>query len=183
MRRDEALSLVQESVGNQNLVKHMLASEAVMRALARYLGEDEETWGLAGLLHDIDYEETIDDPLRHSLVGSRRLADLGLGPEIVQAVRVHNEAHGEPRISTLDKALHPGEAMTGLIIAAALVRPEKKLAAVTVDSLLKRFGEKAFARGANREVIARCAELGIELPQFLAIGLEAMQGISDDLGL
>ncbi|MCL5961259.1 MAG: HDIG domain-containing protein [Chloroflexi bacterium] len=183
MNRDEALDLVKENVSNQNLLKHMLATEAIMRALARRLEEDEECWALAGLLHDVDYEDTKDDPLRHSLVGAQMLAERGLSPEIVYAVKVHNEAHGDPRKSVLDTALYSGEALTGLIIAAALVRPEKALSAVTVDSVMKRFGEKAFARGANREQIATCSELGLDLREFVEIGLSAMRCISADLGL
>lgn len=183
MQRDEALELVKKHVGNSNLVKHMLATEAVMRALARRLGGDEEIWGLAGLLHDVDYEITKDDPARHALVGSQMLAEQGVDPAIVYAVKAHNEALGAPRNSLMDKALYAGEALTGLITAAALIRPEKKLAAVTTASVLKRFGEKAFARGANREIIASCVEFGIDLPEFVEIGLGAMQSISDELGL
>ncbi len=183
VNRDEALELVKSNVSNQNLVNHMLASEAMLRALARRLGQAEDSWGLAGLLHDIDYEATKDEPSRHSLVGAQILADNGIDPEIVYAVKVHNEAHGEPRKSALDTALYAGESLTGLIIAAALVRPEKKLSSVTLDSVMKRFGEKAFARGANREQIATCTELGLELREFVEVGLLAMQGISLELGL
>ena len=183
MQRDEALELVKKHVSNPNLVKHMLATEAVMKALARHLGGDEETWGLAGLLHDVDYELTKDDATRHALVGAQMLAELGVDPDIVHAVKAHNETLGVPRASQMDKALFSGEALTGLITAAALVRPEKKLAAVTSSAVLKRFGEKAFARGANRETIASCSELGVALPEFVEIGLVAMQSIADDLGL
>jgi len=183
MNRDEALEFVKEYISNQNLLKHMLATEAVMRALARRLGYDQDTWGLAGLLHDIDYEMTKDDPLKHSLLGAQMLAEKGVDPDIVYAVKAHNEAHGDPRKSPMDTALFAGEALTGLITAAALVRPDKSLSSVTVDSLMKRFGEKAFARGANRENIATCSELGLELREFLQIGLSAMQEISSDLGL
>lgn len=183
MNREEALALVKANVSNQNLVKHMLATEAIMRVLARRLGHNEEKWGLAGLLHDVDYEETKDDALRHSLVGAQMLADKGVDPDVVYAVKVHNEVHGEPRKSPLDVALFSSEALTGLITAAALVRPDKSLSSVTVDSLVKRFGEKAFARGANRENIGTCSELGLELREFMQIGLSAMQGIAPELGL
>ncbi|MCL5264858.1 MAG: HDIG domain-containing protein [Chloroflexi bacterium] len=183
MNRERALELINANVRNQNLVKHMLATEAIMRALARRLGGDEEAWGLAGLLHDVDYELTGDDPAKHALAGAEMLAALGVDAAIVYAVKVHNEALGDPRITPMDKALFAGEALTGLITAAALVRPDRKLASVTAQSVLKRFGEKAFARGASRENIATCSDLGIDLPEFVEIGLAAMQGIADDLGL
>lgn len=177
------MDLVRENVSNGNLIKHMLATEAVMRALARHFGGDEELWGLAGLLHDIDYEITKNDAARHGLVGADLLAQQGVDPAIVYAVKAHNEALGYPRVSLMDRCLYAGEALTGLITAAALIRPEKKLAAVTPAAVLKRFGERAFARGANRATIASCEEFGIPLPEFIEIGLKAMQSIADDLGL
>lgn len=183
MQRSEALSLIQKHISNPNLIKHSLAVEAIMRALARHFGEDEELWGLAGLLHDIDYDFTKDDPKKHTLIGAQMLADLGLDPRIVYAVKVHNEAHGEPRLSLMDKALFCTDPLTGLITAAALIRPEKKLAIITPEFVLNRFGEKSFARGANRDHIRLCSEIGLSLEEFIAIGLKAMQEISDDLGL
>lgn len=183
MDREAALRLVTENVSNQNLIKHMLAAEAIMRALAAHFGEDQDTWGLAGLLHDLDYDTTKDDMNTHSLVSSQMLTELGVGPEIAYAVKVHNEAHGDPRVSRLDKALYAVDPLTGLITAAALIRPEKKLSAVTAESVLKRFGEKSFARGANREQIKTCSEIDLTLDQFVAIGLAAMQSIADELGL
>lgn len=183
MQREEALKLVQDNVSNQNLINHMLATEAIMRAVAARFGEDEATWALAGLLHDVDYDTTKDDPARHSLLGSQMLAELGVDPRIVYAVKAHNEAHGDPRLSLLDKALYAVDPLTGLITAAALIRPEKKLAAVTTKSIMKRFGEKSFARGANREQIMTCADLGLELQEFVSIGLSAMQSVAEDIGL
>ncbi|MBU0492058.1 MAG: HDIG domain-containing protein [Chloroflexi bacterium] len=183
MEREVAWQLVQDQVGNANLRKHMLATEAVMQALARHLGEDEALWGLAGLLHDIDYDETYEDPARHGLLGAEMLAERGVDPRIVQAVRAHNEMHGLPRETRLDMALYAVDPLTGLIIAAALIRKPKKLAPVTTEFILNRFKEKGFARGANREQIASCEELGLTLDEFVGIGLEAMQGIADDLGL
>jgi putative nucleotidyltransferase with HDIG domain len=184
MNRDEALKLVQQAVpNNRNLINHMLAVEAIMRGLAVFLGQDVDTWGLAGLLHDVDYAETGEDPARHSKVGSELLADLGLPGEIVHAVLVHNDYHGIARESLMDKALYAADPLSGLIVAAALIRPEKKLAAVDLASLTKRFNEKSFARGAKREQIAACGELGLTLEQFLNIGLKSMQGIATSLGL
>lgn len=183
MDREEAWQLVQEQVSNVNLRKHMRATEAIMRALARRLGEDEELWGLTGLLHDVDYDQTKDDPQRHSLVGAEMLAERGADPRLVQAVRAHNEAHGTPRETCLDKALYAVDPLTGLITAAALIRKPSALAPVTPEFVLNRFKEKGFARGANREQIASCQEIGLTLEEFVTIGLAAMQGIAAELGL
>ena len=183
MQRAEALRLVQANITNQNLVKHSLAVEAIMRALARRFGEDEERWGLTGLLHDIDYDATKDDFAKHTLIGSEMLADLGVDPDIVYAVKVHNEIHGLPRVSLLDKALFCTDPLTGLITAAALIRKERSLAIVTPDFILNRFGEKGFARGANRDTIRLCNEIGLGLDEFVATGLLAMQEIGGELGL
>lgn len=183
MTREEAWKLIEQRVQNGNLRKHMLAVEAVMRGLARRLGQNEDQWGLAGLLHDVDYDETAHDPERHSMVGADLLSSLGVDPEIVYAVRVHNEAHGLPRRTLLDKALHAADPLTGLVTSAALILPAKKLSAVDAAFVMKRFGEKAFARGANRDQIRRCSEIGLELDEFVQIGVEAMQGIADSLGL
>lgn len=174
---------MRENIKTTNLRKHCLAVEAIMRTLARHLGQDPESWGLAGLLHDIDYEETRDDPARHSLVGAAMLAEWGLPKEIVYAVKAHNHFHGLPQSSFMDSAVYASDPLTGLIIAAALIRPEKKLEAIDVPFLLNRFHEKGFARGANREQMRVCSELGLELEEFLALGLEAMQGIAGELGL
>lgn len=183
MDRNEALKLVQEKIKNKNLIKHCLAVEAVMRELVRHLGEDEEKWGLAGLLHDIDYEETKDAPDKHSLIGAEILEKLGLDAEIVVAVKVHNEAHGLPRETKMAKALFCVDPLTGLIVAAALVLSTRKLADLTPENILNRFKEKGFARGAKREHIALCSEIGLDLEEFIKTGLKAMQNISQDLGL
>lgn len=181
--RQEAHELLLKHMTNKNLLKHTYAVEAVMRELARYFGEDEELWGIAGLLHDIDYEETKDDPERHSLVGGQMLEDQGYPPEVVYAVKVHNDCHGLERKSRLDKALYATDPLTGLVVAGALIRPEKKLEPVDVAFLVKRFGEKSFARGARRETIACCSELGLSLEEFIELGLRAMKGIHKELGL
>ncbi len=183
MTRKQALDLLKTKLQNQNLFKHCLAVEAVMRGLARHFHEDEEVWGLTGLLHDIDYQETRGVPEKHSLIGAEILAKQGLPPELVYAVKVHNEVHGLPRISKIDKALFCTDPITGLIVATALVMPNKKLAEVRLDNILNRYKEKGFARGANREHIALCSELGSSLEEFIKIGLEAMKSIAQNLGL
>lgn len=184
MTREQALNLLKQNVSNANLVKHSLAVEAVMKSLARHFSENEEKWGLAGLLHDIDYDKTKDDMLNHSLIGAKMLQEIGIDNEICQAVRVHNDKHGIPPQTLLEKALFVTDPLTGLITAAVLVLPSKKLADLEADSIVKRFKEKAFAKGAKREVIAKCQEyLNLSLEEFSKIGLEAMKGIASELGL
>lgn len=184
MTRGEGFNLLKQNLQNQNLTKHCLAVEAIMRALARHFSEDEEKWGLTGLLHDIDYEKTKDNPSQHSLVGAKMLEDLGIDKDICQAVKVHNEAHGIPPKTLLEKALFVTDPLTGLIVAATLVLPSKKIADLTPENVLNRFKEKAFARGANREIIKKSEELlNLKLEEFVKIGLEAMQKIAGELGL
>ena len=183
MRREEVLDSVKANVENENLIKHMLATEAIMRALAQRLGEDEEEWGLTGLLHDIDMELTGGDMSQHSKLGADLARELGASDGMVHAILCHNEAHGIPLETKLDKALFCVDPLTGLIIAAALVRPDKKLAGLEARSVIKKFKEKGFAAGANREQISQCSELGLELDEFIGLGLTAMKGIAVDLGL
>lgn len=183
MERTEALQLVKKHVKNKNLIKHMIATEAVMGALAEHFSEDVAAWRLAGLIHDLDYDKTADDPNQHGLLTVQMLQVLDFPETIIQAVRAHNEALGYPRISLLDKALYAADPVTGLIVAAALIHPEKKLSAIDTQFVLNRFGEKHFARGANREQIQACSELGMELEAFVSISLKAMQEASGELGL
>ncbi|MBA7697516.1 hypothetical protein ES703_106183 [subsurface metagenome] len=154
-----------------------------MRALAKRLGEDEEEWGLTGLLHDIDVELTQGDMHTHSKLGADLAGELGANKAVVHAILCHNEAHGIPRETRLDKALFCVDPLTGLITASALVRPDKKLASLEAKSVIKKFKQKGFAAGANRQQIAQCSEIGIEFDQFIKLGLMAMQAIADDLGL
>ncbi|MGI6413222.1 MAG: HD domain-containing protein [Syntrophomonadaceae bacterium] len=183
MEREVALELLKQNVDDDNLIRHSLAVEAIMRALAQHLNEDVEKFGLAGLLHDIDYATTADDPSRHSLVGAEILAKNNLDSEIVYAVKAHNGFHGLKRESLLDKCLYAADPVSGFITAAALIRPDKKLENVELKSLKKRFKEKSFARGANREQMASCSEWGLDLDQLLSISLKGMKEISDQLGL
>lgn len=183
MNRKQALNEIKKRVKNKNLVKHMIAAEAIMRELANKFGEDEEKWGLAGLLHDIDYAETAKDPSRHSIMAAEILTAMGLDKEIVQAVKVHNDYHGFERETLMDKALYAADPTTGLIVASALIRPEKKLEKVDVNFVLNRFNEKSFARGAKREQISSCSELGMDLEEFIEVSLRAMKKYSDELEL
>lgn len=181
--REQALQMVQKHVKNKNLIKHMLAVEAIMRSLAARFGESVERWGLAGLLHDLDYDQTANDPTNHSILAAAMLEDAGFDPDLVYAIKVHNEVHGLPRISLMDKALYAADPLSGLIVAAALIHPDRKLASIDVTFIMNRVREKSFARGVSREQLQSCSELGLTLEQFINLGLRAMQGISTDLGM
>ncbi len=183
MERAEAINLLKEKVKSKNLIKHCLAVEAVMRGLAERFNENQEKWGLAGLLHDIDYEETKNDPARHSLLGAEMLGRYNLDQEIIEAIKAHNEIHNLPRQSQIAKALFCSDPTTGLIVASTLVFPSKMIKDLTVENVLNRYKEKSFARGANRITIATCQELSLSLLEFLQIALKAMQNIAGDLGL
>jgi len=181
--RKEALNSIRANIENGNTIKHMLATEAIMRVLARRFGEDEEEWGLTGLLHDIDVELAEGDMNTHSKLGADLVRELGASEATVHAILCHNQTHGIPLETKLDKALFCVDPLTGLIIAAALVRPDKKLAGVEARSVKKRFKEKSFAAGAGRGQISQCTEIGLEFDEFIELGLEAMKGIAPSLGL
>lgn len=182
--RQEALALLQEHVQNENLIKHCLATEAIIRSLAEKLGEDVETWGTTGLLHDLDFETTKDKPQEHTLTTVRILREKGFPEDALQAIREHNaEALGIPRESRFGIALACCETITGLVVATALVYPDKKLASVKPKSIRKRMRETAFARNVNRDIICECERIGVPLDNFIELSLSAMQSIADDLGL
>ncbi|MGJ8453748.1 HD domain-containing protein [Pseudothermotoga sp. U03pept] len=181
LRRDEAYELVKKHVKTKNLVKHCLAVEVVMRALARRFGEDEELWGLAGLLHDLDYDYTKDDPENHGLKTIELLKDSDLPKSVLDAILAHCE---KKELNTkMEKAIYAADPVTGFIVAAALITPEKSLSVIDTDFLERRFKEKLFAKGASREQMKSCEELGLSLEEFLSISLDAMRTISKDLGL
>lgn len=182
--RERAMQLLDENLSNPNMIKHCLASEAVMRKLARHFGEDEELWGLTGLLHDLDAEATEGDLSVHTHQTAELLRKEGVAEEIITAICMHNEeAHDSRRSERFHHALAAGETITGLITATALVYPDKKLASVKPKSVRKRIKEKAFAAGANREIIMECEQIGVPIAEFCDLCLDAMQGIADDLGL
>ncbi len=184
MNRQQALGLVEEKIKSRNLIKHCLAVEAIMRELAEYYGENKEEWGLAGLLHDIDYEETKENMSQHSKVGAEFLKQQGLNEEICQAVLKHNDTHGLQLKTKIEKALFVADPMSGLIVAATLVLPSKKLSDLTVNNVLNRFGEKNFAKGAKRDIIQQCENLlDLSLNKFTELSLLAMQKVSSQLGL
>jgi putative nucleotidyltransferase with HDIG domain len=184
MSRDRALALLQTHVKNENLVKHCLATEAIMRSLAARFGRDEALWGITGLLHDLDFESTREAPERHGRVTVELLADEDLPEEAYDAILGHNaEALGVDRSGEFARALTCAETVTGLIVATALVYPDKKVASVKPKSVRKRMKEKAFARNVNRDHIRLCEDIDLPLPDFITLSLEAMRGVADDLGL
>ncbi len=180
MTRNEAIKILEENLENKNMIKHCLASGAVMRGLATKLGEDESGWEIAGLLHDADAEKT--PPESQGTTVGEWVKDR-VSKEIIQAMAAHNPSTGVEPQSKMDWALFAGEKLTGLIVATALVLPSKKLADVTTENVLNRFKEPRFAAGAKRENISQCQKLGLSLEEFVDISLKAMQNISDDLGL
>jgi putative nucleotidyltransferase with HDIG domain len=181
--RADVLALAAELVTNDNLRRHMLATEAIMRALAARLGGEPDEWALAGLGHDLDAEQTEEDFNRHGKVAADLLTQRGAGAAIAHAVAAHNSLTGVVADDQMSIALIAADQLSGLITAAALVRPDKSLLGVAPKSVRKRFKETAFARGVERESILRCEELGLSLDEFIEVGLSAMQGVAADLGL
>lgn len=197
--REEALKFVNEQIENKNIVKHMRATEACMRSLALKLktqssklkvvggvDTDVDKWGLVGLIHDADYVPGIADE-RHGLEIAElvRERELNVPEDVLRAIAAHNAEHTRVQPESLmDWAIFCCDSLTGLIVATALVRPDKKLASVTVESVMKKFKSPSFAKGTRRENIALCEEkLGLPLEGFVGICLSAMQGISEELGL
>ncbi len=180
--RDEALVLVKKHLKNKNLRKHVLAVEALMRKLAVRLDGNPDVWGLAGLLHDLDYELTLDKPAEHTQLTIQWLKEHGgVSEEILNTIRAH--VGTTPRTTTMEQAIYCSDPTSGFLVACALMHPEKRLAAVDLDFIKNRFKEKRFAAGADREQMKSCAELGLELDEFLLLAREAMVEISDELGL
>jgi len=181
MNREEALELINSKVKAKNLLKHMLAVEAIMRRLAEYFGEDVELWGLTGLLHDLDYDETVNNPDNHSLLTAEWLKEKNLDERIIYAIKAHPKKV-EPQ-SKMDWALFATDSLSGLIVAATLMHPTKKLINLDVPFVLNRFKEKRFAAGARREDIKECEKIELFLEKFIELALEGMQRIDVELGL
>lgn len=183
MDREEAINLVKENVKKENLFKHILAVEAIMRGIAKHLNEDVELWGLIGLLHDIDYGITENDPKNHGIVAENLLKGK-VDSNIIHAIKSHNfENTGVIPENKIEKALIATDAISGLIVATALIMPSKKLKDVKVKSIKNKFKQADFARRCSRERILVCEHVGIPREKFFEIALESMQGISDKLGL
>jgi putative nucleotidyltransferase with HDIG domain len=183
MNRDEAFAIVTEYVKNENLIHHMLAVEAAMRFYAEKLGQDVELWGITGLLHDFDWEihPTLEE---HPQAGAPILRARGVPENIVRAILSHADHTGVPRVTLMEKALYACDEITGLITAVALVRPSRSLYDLTAASVKKKWKERSFAAGANREEIARAAEeFGVELWEHVENVITAMRRIAPEIGL
>lgn len=182
--REKALELLKKHVKNEKMIVHSLCSEAVMKAIAKHTGQDEEKWGLAGLLHDVDVEITNANPLTHGQEAINILRAENIDEEIINAIAMHNECSAPGKRSTVfEHALAAGETITGLIYATALVYPDKQIASVKVKSVSKRMKEKAFAATVKRENILECELIGIPLDEFIQISLAAMTEIKNEIGL
>lgn len=199
MTREDAYKLMTEMLQNKNLQKHGLAVEAIMRALCNYLKErsalqgvplepeefDEEEWGIVGLLHDADYELIEKDPKKHTLVTEEKLREIGgVSERIINGIKAHHDGIKDSRDNLMERGVYAADELSGLITAVTLVRPDKKLSSVIVESVMKKFPQKSFAAGSKREQILACEkELGIPLEEFVGIALKAMQSIAQELGL
>lgn len=181
MQREEALNLVKSKVKNKNLIKHMIATEACMAGLASHFGEDADLWSLAGLLHDLDYDETVSNPGEHGKLALELLKPYNLDSRLLYAISAHPGHY--PAKSRLDSALYSVDPLTGLIVAACLIHPDKKLSSLDTDFILRRFKEKRFAAGADRDQIMKCQDLGLSLEEFITICLKAIQSVSVQLEL
>jgi uncharacterized protein len=181
LTRDIAYGMVLEKIGVNNLLKHILSVEAGMRRLAQEFGEDVEYWGLAGLLHDLDYNETKNDEERHTYLTADWLAPYGLPQDFLYAIHAH-PGH-VPCRSRMDWSLYAVDPTTGFLVACALMHPEKRLSVLDSEFVIRRFKEKRFAAGATRQNMAACSQLGLELDRFILLVRDGMMTISGELGL
>lgn len=183
MDRKVAFELLKEYTKSESLIKHALAVEEVMRAYAQHFGEDEEKWGIVGLLHDFDYER-YPDPQEHAFKGAEILRARGYPDDVARAVMAHSDHTGTKRVSLLEKSLYAVDEPVGFIIAVALVRPNKKMSEVDVVAVTKKMKDKAFARAVDRDMLIRgAAELGVEFDSHVDFVIKALQRIAARLGL
>lgn len=183
LTRDKAVELIREWISNEKIRKHVYSVEAIMKGLAKYLGENEELWGLVGLLHDLDYDKTKNNMTMHTKVAAEFLKDK-LPDYAIKAIMSHNERTGVEPSSNLAYALIAADQLSGLIIATALVMPNKKLEEVKVKSVKKKFKQKDFARNIRRDKITlACGKLGIDLTKLIEIALDSLKPIHDVLGI
>ncbi len=180
MTREEAYNLLTKHLTNKNLIKHCLACEIAMKNIARELGENEGDYALAGLLHDIDYDLCDGNFELHGKKGYELLGETDLSEEIRHAIKVHPGTGS--RKTNMDRALYSVDHLTGLIVSSTLMHPSKKIENVDVGFIINRFNEKRFSANVNREQIKTCCELGFSLEDFIALTLNSMKSISDELG-
>jgi len=182
--RDEALGFLKNHLSTTNLVRHCIATEAIMRSLARRFGEDEDLWGITGLFHDLDLDLVDGDMGRHGTTTVEILRAEGYPEEGLQAILAHNgDVLGVTPETRFEKALLSAETTTGLVVATTLVYPSKKIADLKVKSVRKRMKEPRFAAGVDRTKVALCEEFDVPLAEFLALSVEAMRAVADEIGL
>jgi putative nucleotidyltransferase with HDIG domain len=175
--------LITRQVSKRNVIYHMFAVEAIMRSAARYLDQNEDVWGMLGLLHDVDYEKTETTPEKHGLLGEEILSGK-ISDELIRAIKAHNSIHTGVKPETMmEKALIACDAISGLLVACALVMPSKKLADVKTETVAKKFKDKDFARGAERERIMVCEEIGIPKERFFEVSLIGLRVVASQVGL
>jgi putative nucleotidyltransferase with HDIG domain len=179
--REECLELVKQQVKNKNLLNHMVAVGAIMKGLATHLNENEKLWEAVGILHDIDYETFGDDFSKHGLISAEMVSDL-LPEEGVHAIKAHNPKTGVEAKTRLELSLFAADALSGMIVANALVRPTK-LQGMKAKSIRKRMKDKSFARQVSRENIMKCEEIGFSFNEFAQIGIASMQSVAEEIGL
>jgi putative nucleotidyltransferase with HDIG domain len=183
LTHETAIGLLHKYVKNDKMIYHCLASEAVMRALAVRLGEDEDKWGLAGLLHDLDVEITNADPQVHGSQTEALLKDYEVDADILDSIRMHNEVStGKERTTKFQHALAAGETITGLIFATTYVYPDRKFTSVKSKSVVKRMKEKMFAASVKRENILECEKIGIPIEEFASLSIQALVPIAESIG-
>jgi putative nucleotidyltransferase with HDIG domain len=181
MDRDAALALVREKAEKETTVRHLISVEGVMRGLARRFGEEEETWALTGLFHDLDQDQTHEDQDRHARLASEWLREAGVDERVINGVLAH--AYEEYRIDRMSQAIVHADAVAGLLVAAALVRPEKATG-MKVSSVKKKLKDKAFAPGVNRQEITEVEErLNVPLDEFIAVSIEGLQEVAPEIEL
>ena len=177
----EGRALARDKTEKDTTYRHLVSVEGVMRRLGRHFGEDQERWALTGLFHDLDQDQTADDPNRHAYLAADWLREAGVEEPVVNGVLAH--AHPEFQRDLMSRAIVAADAVAGLLVAAALVRPERS-AGMKVSSIRKKLKEKAFAPGVNREEIGQAeTQLGLSLDEFLALGIEGLQEVAPDIGL
>ena len=183
LTREEAFELVKKNVKKRNIFYHILAVEAIMKSLAKHFGEDEYLWGLTGLLHDIDYEKTESTPEKHAVLAAEILKELA-PKEVIRAIKAHNCQYTQIKPeSEMEKALIACDAVSGLLVACALVMPSRKLADVKVKTVVKKFKAKDFARGVDRNRLLFCEEIGLPREKFFEIALNGLKNVSSEISL
>jgi putative nucleotidyltransferase with HDIG domain len=184
LTREEAFDLVMKNVTKKNIKYHMIAVEAIMKHVAKHICENQKLWALTGLLHDIDYEKTVESPQNHSLLSEELLGSFEVPKEVIRAIKAHNFQFSKVKpLSIMEKALVASDAISGLLIACALVMPSKRLAEVTIDSVTKKFKDKSFARSVSRERILFCEDFGLSKKQFFKIALDGLKTVSSEINL